>query len=187
MRCAPFQILSTERLLLRKFRTEDAAAYYARLGSSEAVTKHMLWAPHQNIGESEASIQKISCRYDSDTPYTWAIVLKETDGLIGRVDLLRLDAQTGTCSFAYMLGTDFWNQGYGTEALTAVLDFAFTQLEISAIDADHMADNPASGAAMRKAGMVCQGRIPNKYEKNGICHDAICYRITQEGWFSHEN
>lgn len=187
MRFAPFQKLSTERLLLRKFREEDAVAYFACLGGSEAVTKYMLWQPHRDIAESEESIRKICRRYGSATPYTWAIVLKGTDALIGRIDLLRFDEEAGTCSFAYMLGVDFWNQGYGTEALRAVFDFAFTQLEVAAIDADHMADNPASGAVMRKVGMRYQGRIPGKYLKNGILHDVVCYRVMRKEWFFNEN
>lgn len=186
MRQASFQSLTTQRLRLRKFLTEDAAAYYECLGSSDAVTKYMLWEPHKDISESEESIRKILNRYETATPYTWAIALKETDALIGRVDLLRLDQQAGTCSFAYMLGADFWNHGYGTEALRAVFDFAFTQLEVESMDADHMADNPASGAVMRKLGMTSQGSIPNKYQKNGVWHDAVCYRVTQKEWFSHE-
>lgn len=185
MRFAPFQPLSTNRLFLRKFRPEDAVAYYVQLGSSEQVTKYMLWEPHRDIAESEDSISKILRRYETNTPHTWAITLKETDALIGRVDLLRLDEQSSTCSFAYMLGADFWNKGYGSEALKAVFDYAFTQLQVSAIEADHMADNPASGAAMRKAGMTYLGTVSEKYEKNGIWHDAVCYRITQKEWFGN--
>ena len=186
MRFAPFQILRTERLLLRKFRAEDATAYFSCLGSSEEVTKYMLWQPHQSISESEDSIRKTLCRYESATPYTWAITLQETGVLIGRVDLLRFDEQTNTCSFAYMLGVDFWNHGYGTEALNAAFNFAFSKLDVEGICADHMADNPASGAVMCKLGMTNQGSIPNKYQKNGVWHDAICYRVTRKEWFSHE-
>lgn len=60
--------------------------------------------------------------------------------------------------------------------------FAFTKLKVSAIISDHFAENPASGAVMRKAGMQYIGTLPEKYEKNGIKHDAIVYRITKEGW-----
>lgn len=184
MRFVPFQALSTERLLLRIFRTDDAPAYFACLGGSDVVTKYMLWEPHRDVSESEASIQKIRHRYESSTPYTWAISPKGADTLIGRIDLLRLDEQTGTCSFAYMLGADFWNVGYGTETLKAVLQFAFMQLDASAIEADHMADNPASGAVMLKAGMTFQKTISNKYEKQGIYHNANVFRITKADWLT---
>lgn len=186
MKFAPFMQLDTDRLLLRNFQEKDATAYFTQLGSSEQVTRFMLWQPHRDTSESENSIRKILCRYESETPYTWAIVLKETATLIGRIDLLRLDEQAGSCSFAYMLGADHWNKGYGTEALKAVFQFAFNQLAVSVIEADHMADNPASGAVMRKAGMTRIGHSPNKYQKNDTMHDAVSYRITQKEWFANE-
>lgn len=187
MKFAPFQPLQTPRLVLRKFSMEDAPDFFEKLASSEKVTEFMLWEPHRALVDSQNSIRKVLQRYDSQEPYTWAIALKESGDLIGRIDLLRFDAQTDSCSFAYMLGADFWNLGYGTEAVKAVFCFAFSELEVSAIEADHMAENPASGAVMRKAGMKYLGVMPRKYEKKGVWHDAVSYRITQEEWSYHEN
>lgn len=174
--------IDTVRLILRKLRLEDAQVYYNRLGSSEAVTKYMLWNPHRDLSESEASIRKALRRYEEGKCYRWGIALKTDDSIIGVIELLRLDEQTNTCSFAYMLAEEFWGQGYGTEALRAALDFAFTELKVTAVEADHMAENEASGAVMRKAGMVRQRTEFKKYEKNGIFHDAPVYRITAENY-----
>ena len=52
-------------------------------------------------------------------------------------------------------------------------------MDMERVEADHMTENTASGAVMRKAGMVCTGREPAKYEKNGIFHDAVSYVITR--------
>ena len=85
-----------------------------------------------------------------------------------------------TFLFAYMLGCDYWNRGYGTEALKAVIRFAFEELEMKRIVADHMVENPASGAVMRKAGMVHTGTQRAKYEKAGRVYDAEVYEIRNE-------
>lgn len=172
--------LSTSRLLLRKLRLEDVQTYFDRLGSSEAVTKYMLWNPHRDISESEASIRKALRRYEEGRCYRWGIALKSDDSIIGVMELLRFDEEAGTCSFAYMLAEEFWGQGYGTEALRAALNFAFTEMEVSAVEADHMEENAASGAVMRKAGMTQVRRESGKYEKNGVLYDAPVYRITAE-------
>ena len=182
MRFVPFRTLETSRLRLRKLAMEDVSRYYDRIGSSPEVTKYLLFSPHSNIGESVASIQKALQRYAEGRCYRFCIALKDTDELIGIIEPLRFEESTSSCSFAYMLAQDFWGQGYGTEALRAVLDFLFREMEIERVDADHMAENAASGAVMRKAGMVCIGMVPDKYEKNGIFHDAICYRITRGQW-----
>ena len=178
MTYAPFRELTTRRLLLRKLRREDAPAFFHRLASSEAVTKYMLFQPHRELSESQESVEKALARYETGRFYRWCITQKDHGELIGIIDLLRFDEARNACSFAYMLSADCWNQGYGTEALQAVLDFAFREMGIATVLADHMAGNPASGAVMRKVGMVPLGVTPGKYEKNGTRHDAVEYRIT---------
>ena len=170
------------RLRLRKLTMDDVQLYYERIGSSSEVTKYMLFSPHQDISESVASIEKALRRYREGRCYRFCIALKDTDELIGVIEPLRFDESTDTCSFAYMLAQDFWDRGYGTEALTAVLGFLFEKMDIQRVEADHMAENAASGAVMRKAGMTFQGIAPEKYEKNGILHDACLYAITREQW-----
>lgn len=172
-----FHELKTERLVLRKLSMEDVPLFYERLGGSEKVTEYMLWEPHKDISQSAASIQNALRRYDQGKFYRWAISRKENSEIIGIIDLLRFDEESSTCSFAYMLGEAFWNRGYSTEALKAVLNFASVEMQISSVIADHMSGNPASGAVMRKAGMQHIRTIPGKYEKHGNWMDAEEYRI----------
>lgn len=182
MRFPPVCTLETARLRLRKLTEADTEAYYRHLFGSDAVARYMLWKPHRDISESEASIRKVLRRYGEGRCYRWGIVLKDSDCLIGIVELLRFDEEAESCSFAYMLGEAFWGNGYGTEALKAAFDFAFARMEIKIITADHMAENSASGRVMEKTGMKEVGIHPGKYEKNGIFHDAVEYTITAEDW-----
>ncbi len=169
--------IRTPRLLLRKLRFEDVWDYYERIGSDGDVTRYMLFDPHQDISESLASIEKTLRRYEEGRCYRWGVALPEDDSLIGVIDLLRLNEEDNSCSFAYMLAADQWGKGYGTEILTAVIQFAFEELGVERISADHFAANAASGAVMRKAGMRHTGTIPGKYSKYGLPHDAECYEI----------
>ncbi len=172
--------LEAERLILRKVVRDDVDAYYRYLGSSEAVTRGMLWNPHTDVSESVASIEKTLRRYGEGNCWRWAVSMKGNPELIGIIELLRFDESDRSCSFAYMLGEQFWGQGYGTEVLRTAFRFAFDILGVQVIRADHFADNPASGCAMEKAGMVCVGREVGKYVKNGVSHDAILYELNRE-------
>lgn len=174
--------IQTENLLLRKVREEDAPLYFQRIGSREAVTRYMLFQPHGDIRESVASINKALQRYETGKCYRWAIALREDDTIIGIIELLRFDETENSCSFAYMIGDDFWGRGFGTQALQAALDFAFSEMDLAYVEADHMADNPASGAVMRKAGMTYMRTDEEKYVKNGQSYDAPVYRITAQQW-----
>ena len=180
MRYAEFAPIETERLMLRRLCLEDVQDYYERVASDGDVTRYMLLDPHQDLTESLLSIENTLQRYEEGRCYRWGIALKSDDSIIGVIDLLRFDEEEGSCSFAYMIGCDYWNRGYGTETLKAVLTFAFEKMEIEWVRADHMAENLASGAVMRKAGMRCTGTVPGKYEKYGVLHDAVCYEIRSQ-------
>ena len=177
MRYADFETIETQRLTLRDIRMDDVLEYYERLYGDGDVCRYMLFDPHQDISESMASIEKTQERYASGNCYRWGIALQEDGSLIGVIELLRFDEAASTCSFAYMLGCDYWNQGYATEALSAVIRFAFEKLEIDRILVDHMSPNAASGAVMRKVGMTHTGTEQGKYEKHGQIFDAETYEI----------
>ncbi len=176
------QELKTPRLILRKFRVEDAPLYLQRVTSRPEVTRYMLWEPHNCLEQTVEVLAKIQDRYTSIRCYRWCIALAEDHSPIGSIELLRFDEKDESCSFAYMIGADFWDMGFGTEALQAALCFAFDVMEVQTVIADHMAANPASGSVMRKAGMSFCRNIPQKYEKYGQKMDACEYRITREQW-----
>ncbi len=180
MRFAEFHPIETERLLLRKLQLGDVYEYYERLFGDGDVAQFMLFDPHQTIMESLEDVQQKLKRYDEENFYCWGVELKEEGGLMGLVELLRFDEQADTCSFVYMLGCNYWNQGYGTELLQAVFRFAFEELEVERILADHMTPNIASGKAMEKAGMKHIGTETGKYEKLGLRFDAEIYEICSE-------
>ena len=182
MRFAEFEELNTSNLILRKFRMDDMETFYIRVGGNKNVTKYMLWEPHESAEESFKSIQKVLRRYEEGNTYTWAIALKGDDSIIGRIDLLRLDEATESCSFAYMISDAYWGRGFGTEALSVVLEFAFEKMEMQVILADHMCENGASGAVMRKVGMTYVQTYKAKYEKLGNVFDADEYKITCDEW-----
>lgn len=177
MRYADFRHIETERLILRDIRMEDIQEYYERLYGDGDVCRYLLFDPHQDIGESLASIQDILEKYEEGGFYRWGIAEKDDGSLIGVIGLVRIDKETSTCSFAYLLGCDYWNRGYATESLKAVIDFAFEELGMERIVADHMVGNPASGAVMRKAGMEHIGTEKAKYDKCGTVFDAEVYEI----------
>lgn len=180
MRFVEFHSLKTEKLYLRKLQMEDIYEYYERLFGDADVSRYMLFDPHQDISESLESLQRKLDKYDQGNYYCWGITQKGDDSLIGLIELLRFDERDSSCSFVYMLGCNYWNRGYGTEALKAVFRFAFEELEVERILADHMTKNPASGAVMRKAGMIHVGTEREKYEKLGMKFDAEAYEIRRE-------
>ena len=182
MRYAIYEQLETERLILRKLKRTDAYDFFVRFGGNENVAKYMLWKPHKSIKDTEESIENTLRRYEDGKCYRWGITLSSDDSLIGMIDLLRFDEDENSCSFAYMIGDSFWGNGFGTEALSAVLRYAFEKMNMQVVRADHITQNVASGAVMRKAGMYYVKTHNSKYEKDGRYYDADEYMITYGDW-----
>ena len=180
MQYVKFHSMETDRLILRKLQMEDVYEYYERLFGDADVSRYMLFDPHQDISESLESLQRKLDRYEQEDYYCWGVTLKEEDSLIGLIELLRFDEEANSCSFVYMLGCNYWNRGYGTEMLKAVIRFAFEELEVERITADHMEKNGASGAVMEKAGMKHIATETGKYEKLGMRFDAKVYEIRND-------
>ena len=172
-----FAELETSRLWLRRLGFEDLYDYYERITSDGDVTRYLTREPHQDIGESLAELEQTLAGYDEGGCYRWAVVLKEGEGIFGMVELR--DVEEDGCGLFCMLGKPWWNQGYGTEAVEAVLRFALEELGVRKITAEHMAPNAAAGRMLEKAGMTRTGVIPGGYEKQGRVFDGVCYELSR--------
>ena len=74
--------LSTERLLLRPYREEDACDVN-EYTSHEEVSRYLRWAPHLNLRETKGYIEFMRKRYQKGLHADWAIVLRSTGKVIG--------------------------------------------------------------------------------------------------------
>ncbi|WP_078394836.1 GNAT family N-acetyltransferase [Shouchella patagoniensis] len=152
-------MIETKRLYLRKFTAADTQTVFDHWLSDSRVSDNRVSASHQSVSETRERVKKIIEGYQKKSFCYWAIVLKEGHTLVGEIDLYDFDRSTENCSVSYSIGFMWWNQGYGTEALKAIIDFGFRQMGIHKIEAAHNLDNPASGRMMSKVGMKQEGVI----------------------------
>lgn len=165
--------LRTKRLLLRPFGTADTDAVHQLAGSRDVAAGTFL--PHPM--DRQAAHEWVTGRLNDQaagTSVTFAITLTESLQVIGSIGLELLMAhEQGRLS--YWLGQAYWNQGYGTEAVSALLDFGFTSLTLHRIYAPHFHTNPASGRVLQKVGMTHEGRLREHYLRFGTRIDVELY------------
>jgi [ribosomal protein S5]-alanine N-acetyltransferase len=103
--------------------------------------------------------------------------------LIGEIDLYDFDNTTENGEVSYSIGYEWWNNGYATEALRAIIEFGFRYMHLHKIAAAHNTDNMASGKVMLKAGMVHEGIVRHmvRNAKNQY-KDCAIYGILQEDY-----
>lgn len=177
--------LHTPRLTLRRFVLEDADAMYKNWASDARVTRFLRWPPHADVSISCSVLAQWIADYDNPAFYQWAIVPHELGQPIGTVGVNFCNDTLAMAHIGYAIGADFWNCGYTSEALGAVVDYLFGTVGMNRIESQHDPDNPASGRVMQKCGMTYEGTHRQADISNRGIVDACMYAILRTEWERH--
>lgn len=170
--------IETERLILRRVKKEDAEAIFNNWANDNRVTKNLTWPTHANIDVTNLVLDKWLEEYNNEHAYKWGIQLKDSDELIGMIDVVKNTIRDERCEIGYVLMYDKWNRGIMTEALKAVIDFLLNEVKYYMIELRHSSSNPASGKVMEKCGMTKDALLPNRIKNpDGTRSDLIYYSI----------
>ncbi|HEY0442510.1 MAG TPA: GNAT family N-acetyltransferase [Xanthobacteraceae bacterium] len=147
--CMP--VLETERLVLRAARLGDAKAI-AALANDRRIAENTRRIPHPyTVSDAEDFVTAAGT-----AQVEMALLITLRDGTpIGACGLGLLDAALP--ELGYWLGVPFWGKGYATEAVRAVIDYAFTDLDHLALQAGARVTNPASRRVLEKCGFQWTG------------------------------
>ena len=173
------QTIVTERLVLRRFRQEDAQAMFDNWASDDEVTKYLTWPTHTNVETSAWVVNDWVSSYEKDDYYQWAI---EFEGQpIGSISVVDHRDDVGKAHVGYCIGRNWWRRGIMSEALKAVMDFLFDEVGMNRIEACHDPNNPNSGRVMTKCGMKYEGTHRQSGRNNqGICDEAFYALVKTE-------
>ncbi len=170
--------LETDRLVLRQYTADDARAMFENWANDEKVTEFLMWKPHTSPTETEQILKDWVRHYSENNYYNWAIVLKENrDEPIGNIAVVHSDEKTDMMHIGYCIGRKWWHKGVTSEALKAVMDFLFDEVNANRIESRHDPRNPHSGGVMKKCGMKYEGTLRSSdWNNRGIC-DACYYAL----------
>lgn len=171
--------IETERLLLRRITLNDAQMMFDNWASDSEVSRYMRWDTHKDVSESAEIIEKWFNRYESDSVYHWGICLKSGE-MIGSLGIFSVDEHDERAEAGYCIGREFWNKGYTSEALSAVIAYMFSNTGINRIEAYHSVNNAASGKVMQKAGMRYEGFARQKYKSRDGYQDCYTYAVIRD-------
>jgi len=180
-----FSPIQTPRLLIRKLSIADAEDIYA-VSSNPNVSRYVLWDTHRSIMDSRAMIRAHLRSYRNEEPASLAIELKENGRVIGTIGFLWIDREHNSAEIGYSLGEPYWNNGYMTEALRAMLAFGFDKLYLNRIEACFDVSNTASGRVMAKVGMQKEGLHRKKLYNKGRYIDIEMWSILMEDYLNNE-
>ena len=173
--------LETADLVLRKPAGKDAKDIF-RYASDPEVARYVLWEPHRSVSETASFVRDLRVRIRAGYPSSWVVSLRETGLVIGTIGFVWYSTDNNAAELGYSFSREYWNQGYATQALHAVIDCLFSSLPLNRLEAQHDVRNPASGRVMQKCGLTQEGVLRGRIMNKGEYIDTALYSILRSDW-----
>ncbi len=139
----PFPVLITGRLRLRQLKTEDEHDVFS-LRSDDRVLEFLDRPKAQTIEDARQFISNINEGIARNEWIYWAITLQETGNLIGTISLWKFSKAHSKAEIGYELLPEHQGKGLMQEALTAVINYGFDNLQLHSIEAEVAPNNLGS-------------------------------------------
>jgi len=178
----PTPILITRRLILRPLEDGDAPAIQRIFPQWDVVRWLHASVPWPYPADG-ADVQVAQCRAERerDEKFHWAITLKGSKALRGRIDLWPFDGQNRDMR-GFWLDPELHGQGLMTEAANAVTGYAFETLEWPFLYLTNAVENRASGRVKEKQGAAEIDRERHAYVAGET--DRQVWMLTREAWLA---
>jgi ribosomal-protein-alanine N-acetyltransferase len=176
-----FPRLETERLILRQIQLSDAEAVFATF-SDEAVMEFYGEMPHRSLEDSRALIRRQHDWYARREGIRWGITRKGEDRVIGSCGFFKFEDEFQRAEIGYELARAYWRQGIVSEALRAIITFAFREMPLRRIEAVVDDTNEPSKALLRKLGFAHEGTLRQRFFFRGRFWDEHYFGLLKEEW-----
>jgi RimJ/RimL family protein N-acetyltransferase len=174
-------LITTERLVLRRFRGADAAVL-ADYRSDPAVARYQSWdAPFSLLRAETAVANFIASDPGRAGWFQYAVERKEDRALIGDV-AVHLHDNLKQAEIGFTLATAYQKQGFATEAVGAIVDRLFRVQGLHKVAGECDARNVASAGLLERLGFRREGRLRQQTWIKGEWTDDLIYGLLAEEW-----
>jgi [ribosomal protein S5]-alanine N-acetyltransferase len=175
-------MIETPRLELREFGPDDFEAVHA-YASNPQVTRFTSWGPNTPAETRGflAAIHAARTREPREN-YTFAIVDRSTDRLIGGASLEQTDPAGPQFVFGYVLNRDWWGKGIGTEAVRALVTYGFDALRAQRLYAQVFVGNGPSAKLLRRLGFRLESEHRRSHFVRNTWYDSLTFAQLATEW-----
>ena len=177
----PFQNLETERLLLRRLNENDVNEVLALRGNPETM-KYIPRPLAKTEEDALAHITMINEKIDANLGINWGITIKGNPKIIGIIGHYKIQPENHRAEIGYMSLPETNGKGYITEAIKAVVEYGFEQLNLHSIEAVIDPENRASERVLQKNGFVKEAHILENELWEGKFWDTVIYSLLKRNF-----
>ena len=165
-------ILETERLLLREMKQDDLPALQGILQDEETM---YAYNGAFDEAETQAWLDRQLSRYAQYGFGLWAVVLKESGGMIGQCGLTMQPWRGDeVLEVGYLFNRAFWHHGYATEAARGCMEYAFDLLGAREVCSIIRETNLPSRRVAERNGMTVRDTWVKHYRGIDMPHVRYC-------------
>ena len=177
------ETLTSERLILRRWRDEDLDPLFAINGDPESMR---YFAATMNRAESDAWAARLRAHFAEHGWGKWVLAERGGADFVGVVGLMTIPWQasfTPAIEIGWRIAPGFRRMGYAEEAARLVLGHAFGALALEQIFAFTVPGNAASWKLMEKLGMTAAGEFDHPRLPEGHHYRRhLLYRMHRADW-----
>ncbi|WP_046946179.1 GNAT family N-acetyltransferase, partial [Bacillus cereus] len=122
--------LYTQRLHLRKTKESDSLSLF-KIWSDPDVTEFMNIINFTTEDQAKDMIRFLNELAQSNKALRFTIIEAKSNQIIGSCGYNFLDFENSKTEIGYDISKAFWGKGYAPEAISALLDYAFTNLKLN--------------------------------------------------------
>ena len=173
--------LPAGRVALRWLTHADVDGLFAIFSDPE-VMRYWSTTPMTDRGAAEALLEQVHECFRKRELFQWGVVVGDDDTVIGTCTLAHLDAANRRAEIGFALAREFHGNGYMGEALTALLEFAFEELDLHRVEADVDPRNGPSIRSLERLGFQREGLLRERWLVGGGTQDALFYGLLRREW-----
>lgn len=166
----------TKRLYLRKMKMADAHSLF-KIWSDPEVTKYMNIINFTHEEQAKEMIELFDQFAEEHMAIRLTIIEKESNEIIGSCGFNSFDVKSATAEIGYDLAKAYWGKGYAPESISALIDYAFTTLDINRIEAKIEPGNINSIKVVKKLNFTFEGTFQEYEESKESFYDINIYSL----------
>lgn len=172
----PTPTLYTDRLVLRPFEDSDSDDLFSLLTDAQVLRywDEPAWSDRERATEFIAKCRTMS---EEGTGARLAVDRLDDGAFLGWCSLTRWDPDYRTAAMGICFAESAWGRGYVTEVVRAVLDWAYSTLNLNRVQAETDTRNLSCARVLEKAGFVREGRLRQDCIVDGVVSDSWIYGL----------
>ncbi|MDO8740057.1 MAG: GNAT family N-acetyltransferase [Candidatus Woesearchaeota archaeon] len=170
-----------KRIYLRQLKKSDAKQL-VKICHDRSIHRSTRVPYPYRLKDALAFLKRTSARRKHRSEIVFGIISKETKELMGTVSFVRTNNRDNKTEIGYLIGKNYRNKGYVSEAVRLLLDFGFRKMKFHKIYINCAKENKASKRVIEKVGCKEEALLKEDIFVGGKYHDCYIHSILRKDW-----